>query len=86
MHRCFRGIENLVASDITSVMQVAGLHGGGSPQMETVTMMSRYDLEPLKGLAKYLFGIEKEQLRYQRPNVTPRQMLQKFAKYAVKHA
>ena len=85
-HRCFRGIENLVSSDITSVMQVAGLHGGGSPQMETITMMSRYDLEPLKCVAKYLFGIEKEPPRYKRANVTPRQMLQRFAKYTEKHA
>jgi hypothetical protein len=33
-----RGTENLVASDSASAMQVAGLHGGGSPQMETITI------------------------------------------------
>ena len=86
IHRCFRGVENLIASDIASVMQVAGLHGGGSPQMETITMMNRYDLESLKGLAKYLFGIQKEPLRYHRANVTPHQMLQKFANYVGKNA
>lgn len=86
IHRCFRGIENLVASDSASAMQVAGLHGGGSPQMETITMMSRYDLEPLKGIAKYLFGIEKEQPRYSRANASPRQMLQKLDRHATKQA
>jgi 4-hydroxyphenylacetate 3-monooxygenase/4-hydroxybutyryl-CoA dehydratase/vinylacetyl-CoA-Delta-isomerase len=58
-HKCFRGIENMIVSDLAGVMQVAGLHGGGSPQMEIITMMARYNLEPLKNIAKYLFGIEK---------------------------
>ncbi|MBC7341035.1 MAG: phosphotriesterase-related protein [Clostridia bacterium] len=70
-------ISSLV-SDLAGVMQVAGLHGGGSPQMETITMMSRYDLESLKGIAKYLAGIEKELARYERPTVTPRKMLERF--------
>ena len=77
-HRCFRGLENLLVSEVAGVMQVAGLHGGGSPQMETITMMARYDLEPLKGIAKYLFGIEKELPRYERPTVTPRKQLERF--------
>jgi 4-hydroxybutyryl-CoA dehydratase/vinylacetyl-CoA-Delta-isomerase len=77
-HRCFRGIENLIVSDLAGVMQVAGLHGGGSPQMETITMMGRYDLESLKSIAKYLFGIEKELPKYERPPVTPRKMLERF--------
>jgi len=76
--RCFRGIENLIVSDLAGVMQVAGLHGGGSPQMETITMMGRYDLESLKSIAKYLFGIEKELPKYERPPVTPRKMLERF--------
>jgi 4-hydroxyphenylacetate 3-monooxygenase/4-hydroxybutyryl-CoA dehydratase/vinylacetyl-CoA-Delta-isomerase len=79
-HRCFRGIESLIVSDVAGVMQVAGLHGGGSPQMETITMMGRYDLEPLKSIAKYLFGIEKELPKYERPTVTPRAMLERFKK------
>ncbi|MDY6917386.1 MAG: 4-hydroxyphenylacetate 3-hydroxylase N-terminal domain-containing protein [Chloroflexota bacterium] len=77
-HQCFRGIENLIVSEIAGVMQVAGLHGGGSPQMETITMMARYDLENLKTIAKYLFGIQKELPRYERPTVTPREMLKRF--------
>ena len=77
-HRCFRGIENLIVSEFGSVMQVGGLHGGGSPQMETITMMARYDVESLKSIAKYLFGIEKELPKYERPTVTPRKMLERF--------
>jgi len=77
-HRCFRGIENLIVSELAGVMQVAGLHGGGSPQMEAITMMARYDLESLKNIAKYLFGIEGELPKYERPTVTPREMLKRF--------
>ncbi len=79
-HRCFRGIENLVVSELATVNQVAGLHGGGSPQMETIAMMSRYDLEPLKNIARYLFGIEKDMSVYERPTVTPRKQLERFKK------
>ena len=57
---------------------VAGMHGGGSPLMETITMMSRYDLEGLKNIAKYLAGINKELPIYERETVTPRKMLDKF--------
>ncbi|MFX1355446.1 MAG: 4-hydroxyphenylacetate 3-hydroxylase C-terminal domain-containing protein, partial [Promethearchaeota archaeon] len=80
MLRCFKGIEGLVVSDLAGVMQVAGLHGGGSPQMETITMMMRYDTEKLKNIAKYLFGIKKTLKRFERPTVTPRKQLEKFRK------
>jgi 4-hydroxybutyryl-CoA dehydratase/vinylacetyl-CoA-Delta-isomerase len=43
-------------------------------------MMARYDLESLKGVAKYLFGIEKELPKYERATVTPRKMLERFQK------
>jgi len=59
---------------------VAGLHGGGSPQMETIAMMSRYDIKRLKSIAQYIFGIEKDLPRYERPTVTPRGMLEKYRK------
>ncbi|MHA1579643.1 MAG: 4-hydroxyphenylacetate 3-hydroxylase family protein [Candidatus Freyarchaeota archaeon] len=80
IHRCFRMIETALGSEIAGLMQVAGLHGGGSPQMETITMMARYDLERLKSIAKYLAGIEKELPRYERATVTPRAMLERFRK------
>jgi 4-hydroxyphenylacetate 3-monooxygenase/4-hydroxybutyryl-CoA dehydratase/vinylacetyl-CoA-Delta-isomerase len=64
-------------------MQVAGLHGGGSPQMETIAMMGRYDVEKLKNISKYLFGIKGKLRRFERSEtpVTPRKMLEKFRKY-----
>ncbi len=80
IHRCFRMIENLLVSEFAGLMQVAGLHGGGSPQMETITMMSRYDLNSLKTIAKYLAGIDKTLPRYERPSVTPKKMLERFKK------
>jgi 4-hydroxyphenylacetate 3-monooxygenase/4-hydroxybutyryl-CoA dehydratase/vinylacetyl-CoA-Delta-isomerase len=78
IHRCYRGLENMLVSDLACVMQVAGLHGGGSPQMETITMMGRYDLDSLKSIAKYLFGIEGSLAMYDRKTVTPRKMLERF--------
>ncbi len=80
IYRCFRGIEALLVSDLAGLMQVAGLHGGGSPQMETITMMMRYDTEKLKDISKYLFGIKSKLKKYERPTVTPRKMLEKFRK------
>lgn len=77
-HRCFRMIEDLLVSDLAGVMQVAGLHGGGSPQMETIALMGRYDLEALKSISRYLAGIEKDMPRFERPTVTPRAMLERF--------
>ena len=48
--------------------------------METITMMARYDVERLKSIAKYLFGIEKHLPKYERATVTPRKMLERFQK------
>lgn len=80
VYRCFKGIEGIAVSELGGLMQVAGLHGGGSPQMETITMMMRYDLERLKDISKYLFGIKSRLKRYERPTVTPRKQLEKFRK------
>ncbi len=80
IHRCFRMIENLLVSEFAGLMQVAGLHGGGSPQMETITMMARYDIDSLKTIARYLAGIDKNLPRYERAPVTPKKMLEKFKK------
>jgi 4-hydroxyphenylacetate 3-monooxygenase/4-hydroxybutyryl-CoA dehydratase/vinylacetyl-CoA-Delta-isomerase len=48
--------------------------------METITMMARYDLEPLKNIAKYLCGINEDLPRYERDTASPRAMLEKFQK------
>ena len=79
-HRCFRMMENKLCSPFSGAEMVAGVHGGGSPLMETITMMARYDLEPLKDIAKYLAGINEDIPRYERPTMTPRAMLDKFRK------
>jgi 4-hydroxybutyryl-CoA dehydratase / vinylacetyl-CoA-Delta-isomerase len=79
-HRVLRMMENKLCSPFSGAEMVAGVHGGGSPIMETITMMSRYDLEPLKEIAKYLCGINKDIPRYERNTATPRAMLEKFKK------
>ncbi|WP_024287262.1 4-hydroxyphenylacetate 3-hydroxylase family protein [Cellulomonas sp. KRMCY2] len=78
VHRCFRMIEDTLVSEFGGAMIVAGLHGGGSPQMETIAMMGGYDVEELKGIAKYLAGIQPEIPIYERKTVTPRRVLAKF--------
>lgn len=59
-HRCFRFLENLAASDLAAWYQIAGVHGGGSPIMETITLMAEYDLESRKEIARYLAGIKEK--------------------------
>ena len=59
-HRCFRFLENLAASDLAAWYQIAGVHGGGSPIMETITLMAEYDLESKKEIARYLAGIKEK--------------------------
>lgn len=79
-HRVLRMMENKLCSPFSGAEMVAGVHGGGSPIMETITMMSRYNLEPLKNIAKYLCGINEDIPRYERETATPRAMLDKFKK------
>lgn len=57
-HRLFRLLSDTLCSAHSGVMQVAGLHGGGSPIMEKIAIMSTYDIEAKKKLAKYLAGIK----------------------------
>jgi 4-hydroxyphenylacetate 3-monooxygenase/4-hydroxybutyryl-CoA dehydratase/vinylacetyl-CoA-Delta-isomerase len=80
VHRCFRMIEDMLVSDFGASQIVAGLHGGGSPQMEAVAMMGGYDVEELKGIAKYLAGIDDDIPIYRRKTVTPQRVLEKFNK------
>jgi 4-hydroxyphenylacetate 3-monooxygenase/4-hydroxybutyryl-CoA dehydratase/vinylacetyl-CoA-Delta-isomerase len=80
IHRCFRMIEDQLVSDFGASQMTAGLHGGGSPQMEAVAMMGGYNVEKLKGIAKYLAGIEPDIPIYKRETVTPRRVLEKFEK------
>jgi aromatic ring hydroxylase len=56
-HRCFRLISDVVCSAMGGVTLIAGLHGGGSPVMEDITLLKNYDMEAKKKIAKHLAGI-----------------------------
>lgn len=58
IHRCFRSISDLTCSAWGGVWQIAGVHGGGSPIMETIAILSNYDLDQKVDIAKYLAGIK----------------------------
>jgi len=59
-HRIWRLVENLTASSMAAWYQIAGVHGGGSPIMETIALNQDYDYESKKNIAKYLAGISEE--------------------------
>ncbi|MGR6836077.1 4-hydroxyphenylacetate 3-hydroxylase family protein [Syntrophomonas erecta] len=50
--------SDLLTSEFATILQVAGVHGGGSPIMEDIAIMGSYDFEAKKKLAKYLAGIK----------------------------
>ncbi len=56
-HRLYRLIENLIASSTGAATGISGIHGGGSPVMEKIAIMGKYDLEARKRVIKYLAGI-----------------------------
>lgn len=58
-YRAFHLASDLLTSEIAGVLQVAGVHGGGSPIMEDIAIMGFYDMEKKKDLAKFLAGIKK---------------------------
>ncbi|MHA2379353.1 MAG: 4-hydroxyphenylacetate 3-hydroxylase family protein [Candidatus Thorarchaeota archaeon] len=57
VYKLFRALSDVLCSSIGGVMAVAGLHGGGSPQMEDVAILKQYDVDERKKIAKYLCGI-----------------------------
>ena len=59
-HRIWRFVENIGASPMAHWYAIAGVHGGGSPIMETITLNLEYDYESKKNIAEYLAGIKKE--------------------------
>ena len=79
-HRVMRMMENKLCDSFEAAQAVAGVHGGGSPLMETICMMQRYPLEDLKAIAKYLAGIPGYEKcpRFERAYQSPRAMLAKF--------
>jgi 4-hydroxyphenylacetate 3-monooxygenase/4-hydroxybutyryl-CoA dehydratase/vinylacetyl-CoA-Delta-isomerase len=60
IHRCYRAIGDAICSGLAGVMQIAGVHGGGSPVMEEIALLKQYDIKYRKELAKYLSGIRKD--------------------------
>jgi 4-hydroxybutyryl-CoA dehydratase / vinylacetyl-CoA-Delta-isomerase len=57
-YRCFRFISDISVSAMGGVMQYAGVHGGGSPVMESIAIMGTYDIEERKRMVKKLAGIK----------------------------
>ncbi len=53
-------VENVGSSSMSDWYKVAGVHGGGSPIMETIALGIEYDYNEKKELAKYLAGINEE--------------------------
>ena len=51
-------VENIGASGMAAWYKIAGVHGGGSPIMETIALNIGYDFEDKKRLARYLAGID----------------------------
>lgn len=58
--KIWKFVENVGASLMTAWYLVAGVHGGGSPVMETIALNASYDYDEKKRLARYLAGIDKE--------------------------
>lgn len=53
-------VESVGSSAMADWYRVAGVHGGGSPIMETIALGIDYDFEDKKQLARYLAGIDEE--------------------------
>ena len=47
----------MLASAYSGVTLMAGIHGGGSPVMERIAILSQYDFEAKKRIARHLAGI-----------------------------
>lgn len=58
--KIWKFIEDLGASSMASWYKIAGVHGGGSPIMETISLNMEYDYEDKKKVARYLAGIDAE--------------------------
>jgi len=56
--RVWRFVESMAASAMAPWNQIAGVHGGGSPIMETITLNAEIDYEAKKDIARYLAGIK----------------------------
>lgn len=55
--KIWKFVEDVGASPMSAWYEIAGVHGGGSPIMETIALNVEYDFEAKKNLARYLAGI-----------------------------
>lgn len=69
--KLWKFIENIGASPMTAWYEIAGVHGGGSPIMETIALSIEYDFETRKKLARYLAGIDKTYDESKELNIEP---------------
>ena len=58
--KIWKFVENIGASPMSAWYEIAGVHGGGSPIMETIALNLDYDYDRKKKLARYLAGIDEE--------------------------
>lgn len=58
--KIWKFVDDLGASSMSSWYKIAGVHGGGSPIMETISLGLEYNFEDKKNLARYLAGVDKE--------------------------
>ncbi|UCG83284.1 MAG: aromatic ring hydroxylase [Dehalococcoidia bacterium] len=58
IHRLQRTLSDYLASSWAGVWQVADVHGGGSPAMETIAILGNYDFDERKRIIKRLAGID----------------------------
>jgi aromatic ring hydroxylase len=73
IHRAFRRVQAISCSEMAGIVQYAGVHGGGSPWMEQIAIMSSYNVEKTKNIAKRLAGIPVEgEYSFDRLGVTPK--------------
>jgi len=71
-HKAFRWVQDMTCSEFAGVMQIAGVHGGGSPRMEQIAILGAYDIEKVKNIAKRLAGIPTGQYTFDRLGVIPK--------------
>jgi 4-hydroxybutyryl-CoA dehydratase/vinylacetyl-CoA-Delta-isomerase len=51
-------VGDLLCSATGGIMQMAGVHGGGSPIMESIAITTQYDIEAKKSMVKKIAGIK----------------------------
>ena len=56
--KIWKYVEEVCTSPMSAWYKIAGVHGGGSPVMETIALNIEYDYEDKKKLARYLAGLE----------------------------